>query len=37
MDSLLRKIVESKPATGYERVVYAGYLENEEYIKRSKE
>jgi len=37
MDSLLRRIVESKPATGHERVVYAGYLENEEYIKRSKE
>ena len=37
MDSLLKRIIESKPATGYERVVYAGYLENEEYDKRSKD
>ncbi len=37
MDDLLSRIVESKPATGFERVVYAGYLENEEYIKRSEE
>jgi len=37
MDLLLRKIVESRPAKGFERVVYAGYLENEEFVKRSKE
>ena len=37
MDSLLKRIIESNPATGYERVVYAGYLENEEYDKRSKD
>ena len=36
MDELL-KIIESKPASGYERVVYAGFLENEEYLKRSEE
>jgi LDH2 family malate/lactate/ureidoglycolate dehydrogenase len=37
MDLLLSRIVKSKPATNYERVVYAGYLENEEFVKRSKE
>ena len=37
MDELLKRIVESKPASGYERVVYAGFLESEEYLKRSEE
>jgi len=37
MDQLLSKIVSSKPASGYERVVYAGLMENEEYTKRSQE
>ena len=35
MDSLLTKIIDSKPAKGFERVVYAGFLENEEFEKRS--
>jgi len=35
MDMLLKKIIDSKPAKGFERVVYAGFLENEEYVKRS--
>ena len=37
MDLLLNRVIKSKPATNYERVVYAGYLENEEFVKRSKE
>ena len=34
MDLLLKKIINSKPAKGFERVVYAGFLENEEHEKR---
>ena len=30
-----KKIIDSKPAKGFDRVVYAGYLENEEFTKRS--
>ena len=37
MDQLLSKIINSKPASGYDRVVYAGLMENEEYLKRSQE
>tara|TARA_B100001094_G_scaffold84505_1_gene80807 strand:- start:10234 stop:11337 length:1104 start_codon:yes stop_codon:yes gene_type:complete len=37
MDLLLNKIVDSKPASDYERVVYAGLMESEEYTKRSQE
>jgi len=35
MDLLLNKIISSKPAKGFERVVYPGFLENEEQVKRS--
>jgi len=35
MDLLLQKIIDSKPAKGFERVVYAGFLENEEFVKRT--
>ena len=35
MDLLLKKIIDSKPAKGFDRVVYAGYLENEEFTERS--
>ena len=30
-----KKIIDSKPARGFDRVVYAGYLENEEFTERS--
>ena len=37
MDLLLKKIVDSKPADGFERVVYAGLMESEEFAKRTEE
>ena len=36
MDLLLKKIVDSKPADGFERVVYAGLMESEEFAKELK-